>query len=149
MCRLYVRTNARQTSCDSARYLGRSKLGQQMHIEYSHSKLITMTHIIILSVVFGVCCALTEKSEYATTTEHPKRLSDSEDRLLANVIRDKNSSDLLVPDSIDEEGTTKTDKKPRTILHRDTSLERDKSTCFRLDHNFFFINPKSKARQKN
>lgn len=114
-------------------YLERSK---DKCIEYSHSKLITMTHILILSVVFGVCCALTEKSEYATTTEHPKRLFDSEDRLLANVIRGKNSSDLGL-DSTDEKETKKTDKKPRTVLHRDSSLERDKLICFRLDHRFF------------
>ncbi|KAL6261758.1 hypothetical protein P5V15_006847 [Pogonomyrmex californicus] len=91
-----------------------------------------MMRVLIISVVFGVCCALVEKSEYATSTEHPKRLSNSEDRLLANIIRAKNSSEELVLDSIDEEETKKSDKKPRTVLHRDSSVERDKSILFQL-----------------
>lgn len=96
-----------------------------------------MTHVLILSVIFGVCCTLAEKSEYTTTTENSKNLSNSEDKFLANAIRGKNSSKLAL-DNIDEEEIKKTDKKPRTILHRDSSLERDKSIYFRFDRSFFF-----------
>jgi len=95
-----------------------------------------MTHVLILSVIFGVCCTLAEKSDYTTTTEYPKKLPDSEDRLLANIIRSKNSTELAL-DNIDEEETKNADKKPRTILHRDSSLERDKSIYFRFDCNIF------------
>lgn len=88
-----------------------------------------MTHVLILSVIFGACCALAEKSEYTTTTtENPKRLSDSQDRFLLNVIHGKNSSEIAL-DSADDEETKKTDKKPRTVLHRDTSLERGSNCC--------------------
>lgn len=87
-----------------------------------------MTHVLILSVIFGVCCTLAEKSEYTTTTENSKNLSNSEDKFLANAIRGKNSSKLAL-DNIDEEEIKKTDKKPRTILHRDSSLERGSSCC--------------------
>ncbi|XP_011877276.1 PREDICTED: uncharacterized protein LOC105567210 [Vollenhovia emeryi] len=87
-----------------------------------------MTHVLILSVVLGICCALAEKSEETTTTEHPKGLANSEDRFLTNVIHGKNSSELVLGD-VDEEETKKTDKKPRTVLHRDSSLERGSSCC--------------------
>lgn len=88
-----------------------------------------MTYVLILSVIFGACCTLAENSEYTTTSENPKRLSNSEDRFLTSVIRGKNSSEFAL-DNIDEEGTKKADKKPRTVLHRDSSLERDKSIIF-------------------
>lgn len=98
------------------------------------SGIVTMmTHVLTLSVILSVCCVLAEKSEYvttSTTTEQSKGLSNTEDRFLVNVIRDKNSSELVL-DSVDGEETKKTDKKPRTVLHRDSSLERDKSIHFR------------------
>ncbi|KYN08683.1 hypothetical protein ALC62_00354 [Cyphomyrmex costatus] len=85
-----------------------------------------MTHVLLLSVIFGVCCTLAEKSEYTTTTtENSEKLSNSKDQFLASAIRGKNSSELAL-DNIDEEEIKKTDKKPRTVLHRDSSLERDK-----------------------
>lgn len=85
-----------------------------------------MTHVLILSVILGICCALAEESDTATTTDGPKGLANTQDRFLANVIHGKNSSE---PD-IDEEATKKTDKKPRTILHRlDSSLERGSNCC--------------------
>ncbi|XP_036149393.1 glycine-rich RNA-binding protein 3, mitochondrial [Monomorium pharaonis] len=94
-----------------------------------------MTHVLTLSVILGVCCALAEKSEYTaaavtttTTTEQSKRLSNTEDRFLASIIHNKNSSELGL-DSSDEDETKKTDKKPRTVLHRDSSLERGSSCC--------------------
>ncbi|XP_011162950.1 uncharacterized protein LOC105198017 [Solenopsis invicta] len=90
-----------------------------------------MTHVLTLSVILSVCCVLAEKSEYvttSTTTEQSKGLSNTEDRFLVNVIRDKNSSELVL-DSVDGEETKKTDKKPRTVLHRDSSLERGSSCC--------------------
>ena len=96
-----------------------------------------MTHVLILSVLFGVCCTLAEKSDNTTTTENSKNLSNSEDKFLANAIRGKNLSELAL-DNIDDEETKKTErnKKPRTVLHRDSSLERDKSIYFRFDHSF-------------
>jgi len=87
--------------------------------------LATMTHVLILSVIFGICCTLAEKSDNTTTTENSKNLSNSKDKFLANAIRGKNLSELAL-DNIDVEETKKTDKKPRTVLHRDSSLERDK-----------------------
>ncbi|XP_018407736.1 PREDICTED: uncharacterized protein LOC108783622 [Cyphomyrmex costatus] len=88
-----------------------------------------MTHVLLLSVIFGVCCTLAEKSEYTTTTtENSEKLSNSKDQFLASAIRGKNSSELAL-DNIDEEEIKKTDKKPRTVLHRDSSLERDNSSC--------------------
>lgn len=103
-----------------------------------------MTHVLILPVILGICCALAEKSEYTTTTEHPKGLANSEDRFLANVIHGKNSSELVLGD-IDEEDAKKTDKKPRTVLHRDSHPERDKSMYFRFDFAAFFLFAKSKT----
>ncbi|KYN14672.1 hypothetical protein ALC57_13086 [Trachymyrmex cornetzi] len=91
-----------------------------------------MTHVLILSVIFGVCCTLAEKSDNKTTIENSKNLSNSKDKFLANAIRGKNLSELAL-DNIDDEETKKTDKKPRTVLHRDSSLERDKSIYFRFD----------------
>ncbi|KYN30673.1 hypothetical protein ALC56_15020 [Trachymyrmex septentrionalis] len=91
-----------------------------------------MAHVLILSIIFGVCCTLAEKSDNTTTNENSKNLSNSEDKFLANAIRGKNLSELAL-DNIDDEGTKKTDKKPRTVLHRDSSLERDKSIYFRFD----------------
>lgn len=105
-----------------------------------------MTHVLIFSVILGVCCALAEKSEY-TTTEQPKKLSNTEDRFLANIIHDKNSSELVL-DSIDGEETKKTDKKPRTVLHRDPSLERDKLIYFRFNRSFLNVNLEPKRDGK-
>ncbi|KYM82311.1 hypothetical protein ALC53_07314 [Atta colombica] len=85
-----------------------------------------MTHVLILSVIFGICCTLAEKSDNTTTTENSKNLSNSKDKFLANAIHGKNLSELAL-DNIDVEETKKTDKKPRTVLHRDSSLERDKN----------------------
>ncbi|XP_018355148.1 PREDICTED: uncharacterized protein LOC108756086 [Trachymyrmex septentrionalis] len=90
--------------------------------------LATMAHVLILSIIFGVCCTLAEKSDNTTTNENSKNLSNSEDKFLANAIRGKNLSELAL-DNIDDEGTKKTDKKPRTVLHRDSSLERGSSCC--------------------
>ncbi|XP_018369987.1 PREDICTED: uncharacterized protein LOC108765665 [Trachymyrmex cornetzi] len=90
--------------------------------------LATMTHVLILSVIFGVCCTLAEKSDNKTTIENSKNLSNSKDKFLANAIRGKNLSELAL-DNIDDEETKKTDKKPRTVLHRDSSLERGSSCC--------------------
>ncbi|XP_012056365.1 PREDICTED: uncharacterized protein LOC105619457 [Atta cephalotes] len=87
-----------------------------------------MTHVLILSVIFGICCTLAEKSDNTTTTENSKNLSNSKDKFLANAIHGKNLSELAL-DNIDVEETKKTDKKPRTVLHRDSSLERDNSSC--------------------
>lgn len=95
-----------------------------------------MTRVLILSVILGICCALAEKSD-TTTTEHPKKHVNSEDQFLANVIHGKNLSELVLGE-VDEEETKKTDKKPRTVLHRDSNLERDKSTYFPFDRHFFF-----------
>lgn len=95
-----------------------------------------MTRVLILSVILGICCALAEKSEYTTTTEHPKDHANSEDQFLANVIHNKNLSELVLSE-VDEKETKKTDKKPRTVLHRDSNLERDKSTYFRFNRRFF------------
>ncbi|XP_024874363.1 uncharacterized protein LOC112456196 [Temnothorax curvispinosus] len=87
-----------------------------------------MMHVLILSVILGVCRALAEKSEYTTTTEHPKGLASSEDRFLVDVVHGKNTSELVLGD-VDKEETKKTDKKPRTVLHRESSLERGSSCC--------------------
>lgn len=85
-----------------------------------------MARIVVLFVV-GVCCVLAEESEYAVTTEPPKRGSDTEDRLPTNIIRVTNSSQLA-PDRSNDEESKKTDKKPRTVVHRDSSHDsRDKS----------------------
>ncbi|KAL0122789.1 hypothetical protein PUN28_007469 [Cardiocondyla obscurior] len=86
-----------------------------------------MTHVLTLSVVL-ICCALAEKSEYVTTTENLKELANSEDRFLVNVIHKKNSSEFVL-DDVDEEEPKKTDKKPRTVLHRDLNLERGSNCC--------------------
>ncbi|EZA60170.1 hypothetical protein X777_15107 [Ooceraea biroi] len=79
-----------------------------------------MTYIPILLIIFGVCCVLAEESEFTTTTELSKRQSNSEDRLLVNIVDAKNSSQLIPGDSNDEE-LEKTDKKPRTVIHRDSN----------------------------
>lgn len=86
-----------------------------------------MTHVLILFITLGVYCALAEKSEFPVTTELSKKYSaDSEDKLLENIIRAKNSSQLILDNNSEEE--KKTDKKPRTVIHRDSNLDRDKST---------------------
>lgn len=86
-----------------------------------------MTHVLILFITLGVYCALAEKSEFPVTTELSKKYSaDSEDKLLENIIRAKNSSHLILDNNSEEE--KKTDKKPRTVIHRDSNLDRDKST---------------------
>lgn len=90
------------------------------------SSVATMTPVLILSVVVAVCCALTEKTEFQTTTELSKKYS-AEDRLLANIVRAENSSQPI-PNKNDEEELKTTDKKPRTVIQRDSSLDsRDKS----------------------
>lgn len=98
-------------------------------------------HILILFVTLGVYCALAEKSEFPATTELSKKYSaDSDDKLLENIIRTKNSSQLILDTNGEEE--KKTDKKSRTVIHRDSSLNRDKSTS--LNWAFFpFWNFKS------
>ncbi|XP_029658656.1 uncharacterized protein LOC115232737 [Formica exsecta] len=83
-----------------------------------------MTHVLILFITLGVYCALAEKSEFPVTTELSKKYSaDSEDKLLENIIRAKNSSQLILDNNSEEE--KKTDKKPRTVIHRDSNLDRD------------------------
>lgn len=90
-----------------------------------------MTHVLILFVTLGIYCALAEKSEFPMTTELSKKHSaDSEDKLLENITRAKNSSQHILDDNSDEE--RKTDKKPRTFIHRDSSPDRDKSTSSNL-----------------
>ncbi|XP_012223229.2 uncharacterized protein [Linepithema humile] len=87
-----------------------------------------MTRVAVLFVV-GVCCVLAEESEFAATTELPKRDSNSEDRLLTNIIHVTNSSQLT-QDKSNEEESKKTDKKPRTVIHRDSGHDsRDNSSC--------------------
>ncbi|KAL6442980.1 hypothetical protein ACFW04_002760 [Cataglyphis niger] len=86
-----------------------------------------MTHVLILLIVLGVYCALAEKSEFPMTTEVSKKYSaDSEDKLFENIVRTKNSSQL-----IDNNSEEKTDKKSRTIIHRDSSVDRGSSCCGR------------------
>ncbi|RLU17885.1 hypothetical protein DMN91_010124 [Ooceraea biroi] len=87
-----------------------------------------MTYIPILLIIFGVCCVLAEESEFTTTTELSKRQSNSEDRLLVNIVDAKNSSQLIPGDSNDEE-LEKTDKKPRTVIHRDSNSGSRGSSC--------------------
>lgn len=118
-------------------YSTRYSIAGTSRIRPSSGILATMTRVLILSVVLGICCALAEKSD-TTTTEHPKGLANSEDRFLVNVIHGKNSSEL--GDADEEE--KKTDKKPRTVLHRLDSSDRDKSMYFR-----FLSSPESKARR--
>lgn len=86
---------------------------------------------IVIPFVVGVCCALaTEESEFATT-ELPKRHSDPEDRLLTNIIRVTNSSQLTPDKNAEEESKKTADKKPRTVIHRDSNHDsRDKSIFF-------------------
>ncbi|EFN60668.1 hypothetical protein EAG_14886 [Camponotus floridanus] len=93
-----------------------------------------MTHVLILFIILGVYCALAEKSEFPMTTEHSKKHSvETEDKLLENITRAKNSSQHILDNNREEERNT--DKKPRTVLHRDSSLDRDKSTSL----NYFRI----------
>lgn len=95
------------------------------------STVATMTRLLILSVVLGVCCALTEKTDFQTTTESTKKHSASYEKdrfLLENVAHARNSSQLIFDSKSDEEESKKTDKKPRTVIHRDANLDsRDKS----------------------
>lgn len=95
------------------------------------------TFILIVSIIFGVDCVLAEKSEFAVTTEFSESRTDLEDRLLANVIRAENSSQLI-SDKNNEEELKKADKKARTA-HRESNLDsRDKSIFWK----FFSLNYK-------
>lgn len=91
-----------------------------------------MTRVLIFSLVLSVCHALTEKttaSEFATTTEQLPAGLPAEERLAENIARARNSSQLIpVNESEDDEDAKQTDKKPRTVIHRDSGFNsRDKS----------------------
>lgn len=95
-----------------------------------------MTHVLIIFLTLGVYCALAEKSEFPMTTElSPKKHPvDSEDKLLENVTRAKNSSHHILDNNSEEDRNA--DKKSRTV-HRDSSLDRDKSTSSSCDRSFY------------
>lgn len=94
-----------------------------------------MTHVLILFITLGVYCALAQKSEFPMTTELSKKHSvETENKLLENITRAKNSSQHILDNNSEEE--RKTDKKPRTVLHRDSSLDRDKSTSLNCNRSF-------------
>lgn len=134
MYHLYVRANE-LLATELLAYSTRYSISGTFRIRPTSGMSATMTHVLILSIVLGICCALAEKSD-TTTTEHPKGLADSKDQFLVNVIRGPKNSSVVVLGDADEEATKKTDKKPRTVLHRLDSNDRDKSIYFRFDRRF-------------
>ncbi|XP_076241336.1 uncharacterized protein LOC143183600 [Calliopsis andreniformis] len=85
--------------------------------------------IYILSTTIALCYALTERTNFVTTSEHAKK-DLTEDKLLINIVRARNSSKIPYPKTNDSEEEDKSlDKQPRTAIHRLESDSRGSSCC--------------------
>lgn len=81
--------------------------------------------ICILSATIALCYALTERTDFVTTSELAKDYT--EDKLLTSIIRARNSSKIpYLKGNNSEEHEKSSEKQPRTAIHRVESDSRDK-----------------------
>lgn len=106
--------------------------------------------LIFFSIIFGVCCVLAEKNEFTSITELSPSNS-KEDHLQTNIIHTNSSEPIL--NKSDAEETKKTEKKPRTAIHRDSNFEsRDKLILLILRwllHKLKFLSSSLKKKKFN
>ncbi|XP_053975377.1 translation initiation factor IF-2-like [Hylaeus volcanicus] len=85
--------------------------------------------VCIFLTTVAVSYAVTTKSEFVTSPELDKK-EPGEDKLLASIVRGRNSTKLLHVKSNDSDLYDRgTDKQPRTAIHRSESDTRGSSCC--------------------
>lgn len=90
---------------------------------------IVLRYFIVISVIFGVCRSSPEETEYETTREFSKK-QFTEDRLLPNIVRARNSSrNSQTKDKEDDSVDKNAEKKARTAIRGSSSLESRGSNC--------------------
>lgn len=88
---------------------------------------MTLRYFLIFLIFFVLCHGLSEEREYPSTDELSKERF-TEDRLLANIVRARNSSKGFQTKNNENNSDDKnTDKKARNVIRGSPSLEsRDK-----------------------
>lgn len=98
-----------------------------------------MSQFICALLTYSViCCSLAKSNEFVTTSEFVKK--QSENKLLANIVRNKNSSKLSYLNSVvsGNEKFDRSDKQSRASDQRLESESKDKSSILKICFGNYF-----------